>query len=1203
MILETYGIMVAASFVFKPILEEFAKDVFNDVAKDYVKACFGNVFLKQRKKSLQVALGNAVKELLTIIQSELFDCDYSKKEMKELCDSFRLFIRGKGVQKAIQLAFSHSDSHVNPDLFAQEWNQLPDAPKLPEIFSWDHISKLFIQSIRNLREEDSSLREILIAQAVAEIAHTNQEQAGLAPGFELDKYRDALRERYENLHFETLDTTGAYYNAVKLWSVFVPQNVRECKEYYPPILEIPKEYLQMMYKRGDVSKAYAEISEEIIKERQRAYLDQAEQSILKITDDPQIKRIMILGNPGSGKSTLLRYLAVRWTKENILALPILIELREYEQWNCTGGKSVCRYLHEASTWHRFNQFDLDLKLKTSHSVILLLDGLDEIFNPSHREQIINDIHRFSNEYPDIRIIVTSRVIGYKPQRLVDTDFHHFMLQDLNETQIKNFLDLWHDVTFDNKSDAEFKKERLVKAIEDSKAIRELAGNPLLLTMMAIVNRHQELPRDRARLYEQTSKLLLHAWDTERALESNPDLKNIIGFPEKAEILRSVAKFMQSAPSGLAGNIISSEDLEGILEEYLKSKLGFQQYQAPTRALITQLRERNFIICYLGADYYAFVHRTFLEYFCASAIVSDLQYERKLEFAALKQEIYGRNLNDDSWHEVLCLIAGMIHENDTGEVIDYLLDHKDHEYPFNNIFLAARCYKEIRNPAGFGEKRKKLTGSIEKLLDFEFPYFYDSSEEETKLRAQIRAKAVKFMSHLVDTPDKWLKDRVQWDIRSEVITELTRGWKSDPDTLKLLKELVQDDNWDVRSAAVGELVRGWKSDPDTLKLLKELVQNDDNWYVRRVAVRELAQGWKSDPDTLKLLRELVQNDDNWDVRRAAVRELAQGWKSDPDTLTILKDRIQNDDEGFVRMMAISEIANGWPDDPGTLPLLKDLLQIANNLEVRMTAISELSRGWKSDPDTLMLLKDIILYDNDVNVRLTAITALSFGWPSDPDTLTLLKDLLLNDNNRIVRREAVIELSHGWKTEPDILPLLRDREKNDEDGYVRSTALNELARGWKTDPDILALLKERFQKDTDSCVRIAAADQLLRRWKSDPVSLPLIKEWVQKDDNWVVRLKAVSNLTRFWSSDPDTLLLLKDRLQNDKCEDVRVEVVIHLARGWKSDPDTLTLLKERMQKDDSATVRYKAGIELARGWKNDPDVLAFLKTARNMDKSRD
>ena len=79
----------------------------------------------------------------------------------------------------------------------------------------------------------------------------------------------------------------------------------------------------------------------------------------------------------------------------------------------------------------------------------------------------------------------------------------------NKDQIENFIQRWHDLAFQNREDKSVKQKRLQKAITESKAIRELAGNPLLLTMMAVLNRTQELPRDRPKLYERASEVLLH----------------------------------------------------------------------------------------------------------------------------------------------------------------------------------------------------------------------------------------------------------------------------------------------------------------------------------------------------------------------------------------------------------------------------------------------------------------------------------------------------------------------------------------------------------------------------------------------------------------------------------------------------------------------------------------------------------------------
>ena len=57
---------------------------------------------------------------------------------------------------------------------------------------------------------------------------------------------------------------------------------------------------------------------------------------------------------------------------------------------------------------------------------------------------------------------------------------------------------------------------------------------------------------------------------------------------------------------------------------------------------------------------------------------------------------------------------------------------------------------------------------------------------------------------------------------------------------------------VRRAAVQELARGWRTDADTLPILKDRARNDEHWGVRRAAVQELARGWRTDPETLAFL---------------------------------------------------------------------------------------------------------------------------------------------------------------------------------------------------------------------------------------------------------------------------------------------------------------------------------------------------------------
>ncbi len=77
----------------------------------------------------------------------------------------------------------------------------------------------------------------------------------------------------------------------------------------------------------------------------------------------------------------------------------------------------------------------------------------------------------------------------------------------------------------------------------------------------------------------------------------------IDYKDKQAMLRAVAHHMQSNEKGLAGNLIHAEDLERILRAYLKT-IDIQDVRTVSRVMIEKLRTRNFILCYVGAEYYA-----------------------------------------------------------------------------------------------------------------------------------------------------------------------------------------------------------------------------------------------------------------------------------------------------------------------------------------------------------------------------------------------------------------------------------------------------------------------------------------------------------------------------------------------------------------------------------------------------------------------
>ncbi|NEO58267.1 MAG: NACHT domain-containing protein [Okeania sp. SIO3B5] len=718
--LAIWGVTQAVGFVFKPILEDLAKDAAKDYAKDFFKSSIGNVFKGLNRVPLQKATGKAIKEFLELVQQELEDADLDEAQLKQYIKPLKLFIKNPDVAEILGSAFQNEIKVLDTKILATIGKEI--YPSLPNNFNWGRVGKLYLKKAKAIRIESDELRKILDSENLEKLANQNTE---IQPEFDLEKYQEGIVEQYGNLKLESLDTSGYAYNQLKLWRMFIPQNVRESQEFLPQVHEIPKEYRQRLKETGQFGEDF---SQEQLEGLRRRYLDRPIRSVLELVEDRNYQYLVILGDPGSGKSTLLQYIALQWAELPpkdlpLQPIPILIELRTYvRNHDANKCQNFLIFLEKGSgITCQLPQQELHAKLQNGDAIVMF-DGLDEVFDPAKREEIITDIHRFTNDYKNVRVIVTSRVIGYKPQKLRDAQFDHFMLQDLSAEQVEDFIQRWHNLTYQDEAERERKKERLKRAIKDSSAIKELAGNPLLLTMMAILNRHQELPRDRAELYNQASRVLLHQWDMERALVDAKIDPITIDYKDKQAILRHVAHFMQGNIAGLAGNLILGNDLERIISEYLKS-IEINDVRTVARALMEQLRSRNFILCFVGAEYYAFVHRTFLEYFCAREFVWHFEKEQKISKNELIEKVFGKHWQDETWHEVLRLIAGMIDAKFVGEIISYLMEQDGEKEEFKNLFFAGKCLFEVRSRLVISNVGNQLLDRLKNLTEYDLGYYY------------------------------------------------------------------------------------------------------------------------------------------------------------------------------------------------------------------------------------------------------------------------------------------------------------------------------------------------------------------------------------------------------------------------------------------------------------------------------------------------
>ncbi|MEQ8961217.1 MAG: NACHT domain-containing protein [Coleofasciculus sp. C2-GNP5-27] len=309
--------------------------------------------------------------------------------------------------------------------------EMEGAIKVTLVNGWGvPIKVLCLDDIKIIQKNTNSSKSLTFNIKVHS-DRTNQEDLLISTDLNLTKYQECLRERYSHLNLSSLDQTGCAYNELKLWQVFILQNVRQVNQTVPQVYELPKEYQQRL---GESNQLDADVSLEELTEYKQVYSQHPIRPINEIINDKDNYRyLVILGDPGSGKSTLLQYLALDWANSapndaSLQPIPLLIELRTYMRNRDTRQcKNFLEFFHDSSgiVCH-LNQHQLVEQLKAGNALVMF-DGLDEVFDPGKREDVITDIHRFTDDYPDVQVIVTSRVIGYKPQRLQDAQFDHFML--------------------------------------------------------------------------------------------------------------------------------------------------------------------------------------------------------------------------------------------------------------------------------------------------------------------------------------------------------------------------------------------------------------------------------------------------------------------------------------------------------------------------------------------------------------------------------------------------------------------------------------------------------------------------------------------------------------------------------------------------------------------------------------------------------
>jgi hypothetical protein len=521
-------------------------------------------------------------------------------------------------------------------------------------------------------------------------------------------------------------------------------------------------------------------------------------------------KMVILGQPGSGKTTLMKWIALQSVSSSrgIFSRfkPVFIPLKDLgrEPGKTFRTKNILDLTRERLIKENIYDSFLEAYFE-NNELIFLLDGLDEVAEESIRKEVIQwiqDQHIRQNT-----LLVTSRFSGL--QETKGLKFHDavpvFVVRDFNITDIERFLENWYknieaavigDTCEEDREQAvkegKTRYEDLMKIIKDKnyENLRQLAVNPLLLTIIAIVHRTRAiLPKERYKLYDECLRVMIELWNVaNRKLDINFSVGNSLDNLSKLAVYLMKANHREmelSKIKGLLPTEIEGKSLDIFLNEMvLKSGL-----------------------LYESEGKYGFLHLTFQEYLAACYFAGEENPNDILEYR-----------DRDYWNETFKLFAN------TGNVRHFfyeIIDNLEEKEYWRQMQLWDDCLQGTALEKKKGEIEVKFA---EKILNILPKIEYKEENEELIIRLFAHYSLYKHAGKFIDEAWNLFHHALHPFVRSVGSSILKKAGKEvQSDLIKALKERIE----------VFEKNENKKDD----ELLDFLYQNNNSFLLMMAARRK------------------------------------------------------------------------------------------------------------------------------------------------------------------------------------------------------------------------------------------------------------------------------------------------------------------------------------------------------------------------------
>ncbi|NEO09105.1 HEAT repeat domain-containing protein [Moorena sp. SIO3I8] len=928
--------------------------------------------------------------------------------------------------------------------------------------------------------------------------------------FQLTKenYFRQISHRIDNVKFAGMLVATHHGNhALKLDQIFV---MPEVEVLHPPSSQRPVESRVFHPQVALPGKQWQPLPMQTVKKTLAQYLSAVK--TWQVTS-AKSRNVMLLGAPGSGKTTLMNYVAVMLAQKQPEAiglaadldwLPILIDIRDWAEYSDISILEYARQFAEKNLLLKSLPKGFFEHWLEDGRTLILLDGLDQVTEPAKGEEVVGQIKDFIQQFPNNWVIITSDNDRYLNSNIPweffwNQDFYHYQLQLFDDSKIEEFIQRWYYSKIQDNAESQRLKESLSNLLSEHQQIRNLARNPLLLTIITLIHRyHFRLPLERYQLYDQAVDLLLTSWDNKPDV-TKPDISNnqklkYLGLNDCRRLMERLGYWMHTQNSKKDKDkkgkiVINRDELMAWFGREIQSLKQIQLYEAKAEAkrlvnlisvrvaartehrVAAPKEHRTGILTQQGLDGYAFIHKIFQDYLCAQEINYQADNEGNFEIILNHIQDY---LHDSHWQDVLLLLIAQLKPKKAAKAIQEILNH-DSQYEswlHRDLLFAATCISENPQPLKIADN-SLLQEILAALVTL-------AASDSRRVGYQIHQQVFQTLSDLNQTEIKLdllqlLKDRAnsQKDTQSqESQVELGQNQLGqnqlgqNPTFLKTFLAGLEDNNNTVRHQA-SEILTSDRLTSDSLNKL-----DSPDYYLTTLHHTSLPKN--------------IQN-----LSLSAIVRLDNTSESLVNTLlSWLKD-----DDATVRSeaaLALGELAQV------SEPVVNSLLMRLNdkNSRVRYSSIWALGKLKQRGKTVVSALLTRL---NDQNSRVRCLSASVLGkleQRSETVVSALITSLKDKDSDlRCAATTALGQLGNGQfgnLSETVISALLPQLE--DEDSDVRCAAINALSQlGNSSQVVITALLG--CLKDEESGVRASAAETLAELGKPSSYVSSALAQWIE------------------------------------------------------------------------------------------------------------